>query len=515
MILMKTLLIGAFFFLVQPEDVIVMADNIKNLAIFEAQLQGVDVNIVLATLEAETNFTNKTGDSGNALGPGQVWPKWHTDSFRYAANRFQVAWPSTLQEQTKLVLGNDALATAAAVRVIGKTWKGAKGDFYWFSKYYVGDKIPQSDYERRLKIYQKYVGGGVPNTWPGTSSVASGSNSPSGFGGSPSSANQINDIVLPTTNYGIVANSQKNGNVLYGRRYRVMVSSKKGAALDVSQLRCMFDIRKTLTPQPNFSTVTIYNLNAETENQIINEGDTVIVEAGYEGEQYGLIFRGDVVQAVRGKEDGVSYKLTLNSIDGDRFLNSGYVTFSVAKGQTARTQISAVTDRAKIPAKLGTISGNLQSAQLTRGKVFFGMAKDYLRQLAQSNSATFYLEDGKVNVITAQDYPPNEIVDLSPDSGLIGTPMQNDFGVNFKSLLNPRLKINSLVRINNSLIQEQTYQFGQMPRGLDSAGIYRIIGMRFYGDTQGEAWYTECDCVSQAGGVMPGLMVSTSSNPWR
>ncbi|MFP3391021.1 phage protein [Brevibacillus sp. SIMBA_040] len=491
-----------------------MAENIKNLAVYEAQVQGVDLNIVLATIEAETNFTNKTGDSGNALGPGQVWPKWHTDSFKYAANRSNKTWPSTLQEQTRLVLSDDALATAAAVRVIGRTWKAAKGDFREFSLIYVGKKIPDWDYERRLKIYQKYAGGGAGGSWSPSTSVPN-SNATGGNGSGGQSANLINDITLPSTNYGIVAKSQKIGNVLYGRRYRVLVSNGKGTALDVSDLRCVFDIKKTLTPQPNFSTVTIYNLNTETENQVINEGDTVIVEAGYEGEQYGLIFRGNVIQAIRGKEDGVDYKLILNSVDGDRFLNNGMVALSVVKGQTARSQIGIVTSQAKVPTQQGTISNYLQPAALTRGKVFFGLGKDYLRQIAQSNAATFYLEDGKVNIITAQDYPPNEIVDLSPESGLIGTPMQTDFGVSFKCLLNPRLKINSLVRIDNSQIQAQTFQFGQIQRGLDAAGIYRIIGIRQNGDTRGDAWYTECDTVSQAGGVIPGLMPSGGANIWR
>lgn len=509
----KTLLIGAFFILGHPDVEVVDMGDIRSIAIYEAQTQGVDVNIVLATIEAETNFTNKTGDQGRSLGPGQVQPRWHNDDFVWAANRFRLNWPSTLQEQTNLVLSNDQFAVAVAVRVIGKTWRASKQNFREFSLIYVGRKIPDSDYLRRLKIYQTYAGGGAGGSWTPSASAPSGATG--GIGGGGQSSNLINDITLPSTNYGIVANSQKSGNIMYGRRYRVLVSSAKGTGLDVSQLRCVFDIRKTLTPQPNFSTVTIYNMNTETENKIINEGDTVIVEAGYEGEQYGLIFRGDVIQAIRGKEDGVDYKLILNSVDGDRFFNNGMVNISVAKGQTARSQIGIVTSQAKVPTQQGTISNYLQSAALTRGKVFFGLGKDYLRQIAQSNAATFYIEDGKANIITAQDYPPNEIVDLSPESGLIGTPMQTDFGVSFKCLLNPRLKINSLVRIDNSQIQAQTFQFGQMPRGLDAAGIYRIIGIRQNGDTRGDAWYTECDTVSQAGGVIPGLMPSGGANIWR
>jgi len=488
-----------------------MAD-IRSLAIYEAQLQGVDVNIVLATIEAETNFRNVVGDGGDSLGPGQIQPRWHEDAYKWAAERFRLVWPKTRQEQTNLVLSNDHFATAVAVRVIGKTWKGANYDFRKFSEYYVGKNIPDSDYQRRLNIYLKYTKGTPAAT------AAASAFTPESFttlGQTGANTGNINDLVLPSTNYGVVANSQRYGNVLYGRRYRVLVSNGKGTALDVSDLRCTFEVHKTMM-QPQFSTVTIYNLNSETENQIINEGDTIIIEAGYEGEQYGMIFRGDVVQPIRGKEDGVTYKLTLNSLDSDRALNTdAFVAFSVSKGQTARDIVENVTSRARLPMELGFISQGLSQAKLTRGKVFFGAPKDYLRQLAQSNAATFYMEDGKVNIIQATDYPPNEIVDLAPESGLIGTPMQTDYGVSFKCLLNPRLKLNSLVRINNSLIQAQTYQFGQIPRALDAEGIYRIIELRHIGDTRGDNWYTECTTVSQAGGVIPGLIASPSANPWR
>ncbi|MGD8188577.1 phage protein [Brevibacillus ginsengisoli] len=484
--------------------------DIRSIAIYEANYQGVDVNIVLATLEAETNFTNKTGDSGKALGPGQVWPRWHTDAFQYASNRYRVEWPSTLQEQTNLVLSNDGLATAAAVYVIGRTWKGASYNFRKFSEYYVGPKIPDWDYQRRLKIYQKYAGGGVVTTGTGIPSFAPGG---ADAGGSGTQAQSINGVSFPSTNYGIVANSQKYGNILYGRKYRILVANKQGTALDVSQLRCTFEIRKIYVGQPNFSTVTIFNLNPTTENKLINEGDTVIVEAGYEGEQYGMIFRGDVVNAIRGKDDGVTYKLSFYALPCDRALNlGGFVNTSLAKGLTQRDVVNNLASRAVVPAKLGSISAGLSTAKLTRGKVIFGKAEDYYHQVAKTNNATFYTNDGQVNISQFTDPPPT-ILDLSPESGLIGTPMQSDYHITFKCLLNPKINIGSWVHIQNSQIQAQAFTPGQPAYPLDSAGLYRIIEVRHQGDTHGDQWYTECVALTQAGGVIPGIMASPSTYP--
>lgn len=472
----------------------------KSLAIAEAQDQGCDPNIVLATVEAETGGANKLGDSGNALGFGQVWPKWHNDAFVYAANKYRVTWPSALEDQQKVVLSHDGLSMAAAVYVIKRDWAAANQNFRSFCLMYVGPKIPDSDYNRRYNIWLKYQGGSYTGGADGA------------VAGLAAGGITYDDITVPQTNYGLVSGSQKLGNILYGRRYRILVSGPDGTALDVSQLRCTFNIQKTILQQPNFSEVVIYNLSPTTENSIIREGNRIVVEAGYEGDQYGLIFDGNVIQPIRDKEDGVTYRLTLRSLDGDRFYNQGTVGFSMLKGQSNRAIVENCVSKAKIPTQLGSISEGLANTKLTRGKVVFGLARDYLRQIAQSNNATFYLEDGRVNIVRATDPPQGEIFDLSPTSGLIGVPAQNDYGVQFRCLLNPRIKINSLVHIDNSLIRAQSYQLNQVVRNLDNDGIYRVIGVTYIGDTRGDEWYCECQTVSQAG-MMPSMMTDPTANP--
>lgn len=260
--------------------------------------------------------------------------------------------------------------------------------------------------------------------------------------------------------------------------------------------------------------MTIYNLSPDTENILITEGSRVIVEAGYEGEQYGVIFDGDLVQPLRDKEDGTTYRLILYSLDGDQYLNQGVVNFSLVKGQTSRSIANNLISKASVPSELGSISDGLDQNQnqLSRGKVVFGMAKDYFRQLAQTHNAAFYVEDGKVNLIKISDYPTGEILDLSPTSGLIGTPAQNEQGVSFKCQLNPHIKIGSLVHIDNSLIQAQRIQLGQAQRTLDNDGIYRVIGLTHIGDTRGENWYSECIGVAQAGAI-PGIIKDSLANP--
>jgi len=468
----------------------------KALATQEANKLGCPVPIVLATIEAETSGRNITGDNGNAVGYGQVWPKWHMSSFQYAGQQLGISIPSDLPSLKNIVLGNDQLSMIATVHCIKKFWDNAQGDWSKFTYSYVGPAIPSSDYQRRLNIWNKYQNSNYDSV------------------GSPEFAMTANNLVIPETNFGIVQGSKKSGDILYGRRYRIIVSSLDGEkALDVSQLRCTFNCIKIILTQPQFSTVTIYNLSPQTENAIIKEGDRVVVEAGYEGSQYGVIFDGNVLQCIRNKEDGTTYTLTLVAADGDMWMNYSLSNFSIVKGQNSRSVIENCASKATIPAELGNISANLSKSQLTRGKAIFGLTRDYLRQVAQSENGTLYVEDGKINIIKADDVPTGEIIELSPESGLIGVPVQNDYGVTIRCLLNPKIKINSMVHVDNSLIRNQQFEQGQVIYSLDNDGIYRVVQLTHIGDTRGNDWYTELETVTQAGKI-PAMITSGAQSQW-
>jgi cell wall-associated NlpC family hydrolase len=590
--------------------------NWKVLAAQESQIQGCDLTIVLATVDAESSGNNELNDIG-CVGYGQINVPYHYDAYQYAAQRLGISLPA--EGDTKglinLTLQNDQLSMIISVFVIKQYWAQAAGDFVQFTKLYEGPDA--TDIDRRYNIYQQYLDQsnsntsalsgtnvhtgadvitiarqylGVPYVWGGadpsgfdcsglvqycysqigidlprttydqvTKGIDVGSNPLqegdlmffdstghvamySGNGnmieaphtganvrevtartpenvrriisansGSYGSGTPLNGLSIPATNYSIVNNSKQSTGVIYGRRYRVLVSNSEGVALDVSKLKCTFNIQKTMRMQANYSTITIYNLSAQTENTIIQEGNRVVLEAGYEGEQYGLIFDGTVIQPLRNKLDGVDYTLTLNSLDGDGFLNGGVVNFSVLKGQTHRDITGTIASKASTPTQLGTISQKFDNTQLTRGKVCFGLGKEYLRQIAQSQGATFYMDNGMVNIIKLDDLPVDEIIELSPASGLIGVPAQTEYGVSFKCLLNPRIKLNTLVHIDNTLVQDLQAQLGQVIRSLDSSGIYRIIKINDIGDTMGDDWQCECEAVSQAG-MVPSLMNSASAN---
>lgn len=299
---------------------------------------------------------------------------------------------------------------------------------------------------------------------------------------------------------------------LYGRRYRIVIMLEGGQALDVSQLRCEFKITKSAYLECNTSTVKIYNLNPDDENKLIKSGKTIIVEAGYAGSFYGVIFKGNIIQPLRSKENGVDYCLTLVSMDSDRYISYGLVSVALSAQQSARDAVSACVLRAgdvtkeNYNVKEGTISDKTTNIRYPRGKVLFGSPTQYLSQISKSVNTTYYAEDGTINIISPSELANNEIIDLSPDSGLIGTPTQGSYSISCECLLNPKIKTNTLFHIDNKKITNFQYQMGQSVRGLDTNGIYRVIKLTHEGDTRGQNWKTTIEAISQAG-ILPGMYI--------
>ncbi len=286
-------------------------------------------------------------------------------------------------------------------------------------------------------------------------------------------------------------------NVLFGRKYKVIVTDNNGVGIDISDLHCTFTVEKSMSETPNYSEIVIYNLSPQTENKIIKEGAKVILEAGYENAQYGMIFTGDVVQPLRCKENGTDYTLTLVAQDGDLFYNRGIINTSLRAGQTLRNVVNTLNDNENI--EVGEISENLSSMSLSRGKVLFGLSRDCFRQIAKSEGGAFFINDNKVNLVKAEDLPKGEVISLNSRSGLIDTPEQTEEGIKGKCLLNPLLNLNKFVYIDRSLIKQQRISNGQEIRQLQGDGVYRIISLTHFGDTRGTDWYTEFTAVSQVG----------------
>jgi len=127
--------------------------------------------IVMATIEAETNFRNVLGQYAAwsarfGIGFGQVHLRWHFDALQTVARDLNITLPSQVNPMhddaanepfRRLILGNDMLSMHLAIEVIRRAWRGVNGDWDRFTERYVGAGISSRDRERRRVIWRRWL----------------------------------------------------------------------------------------------------------------------------------------------------------------------------------------------------------------------------------------------------------------------------------------------------------------------------------------------------------------------
>jgi hypothetical protein len=282
---------------------------------------------------------------------------------------------------------------------------------------------------------------------------------------------------------------------------------KGGEVLDLSEMHIKFRANQADTESPNNANIRVYNLSDETISRV-SEFQDVVLQAGYEG-QFGVIFKGTVMQYRVGREDSLNTYLDILAADGDTAYSFGVVNATLEKGVKVIDTVKAAIGSM---STLGVSEGYIASGTggvLPRGKVLFGMARDYIRRGAFTLGSTWSIQDGTVTIIPLDGYRPDSVVDLSSSTGLVDIPEQTQNGINFKTLLNPRLQVGGAVRIDNrsvnQLIQRDKsaapiafdqYTGLQLLAKVSSDGLYRLFVAEHEGDTRGQAWYSHCVCLA-------------------
>ena len=300
----------------------------------------------------------------------------------------------------------------------------------------------------------------------------------------------------------------------FGRKWELTIINSDGSVKYVIpdpgrpeevDLRIQFEIQTAIMQTPWYSDITIWNLNALTEQQILTSADKVIMKAGYEdAAYYGKIFEGNVFQSLFDRENVTDFKTTLHCIDGLGIMDSNIVNFTTMAGYDQRTLIAQMSRQARTPINMGTITDSLKPQKMPRGKVLFGDHKKYLRDIAQDNGASHWYGNGNLNMGNINDTYQSEALVLTPDSGLIGTPQQIENGVYFRVLLNPNLKIIQpmmVVKLDMSVIRQMKVYQNQLIGPLDEDGEYKIVSVKHVGDTRGDEWYTDCIGINLVGNV--------------
>ncbi|NTG86212.1 hypothetical protein G6L15_08640 [Agrobacterium rhizogenes] len=292
-----------------------------------------------------------------------------------------------------------------------------------------------------------------------------------------------------------------------------------GEAIDLSALRIRFSVTQHTLQSPNVGDITISNLSDQTVQRIKNEGTTVTLEAGYQS-SYGLIFKGQIIQKRKGRENPVDTYLNILAQGSDQAYNHAVVNKTLAAGHTYKDQVMTAYEAMKpFGITLGYVA-DLGAKKMPRGRVLFGMARDVLRTVAMSTGTSWSIQNNQLTVVKDTEAAPGGAIVLNSRTGMIGLPTQTIDGIQVQCLLNPMIGPGTLIQIDQADVQEAKFDPGYLgevnnsmiPTTADD-GFYKVLVVNHSGDTRGEPWYSDMLCIRADGkGPIPLGLVPKGIN---
>ena len=243
-------------------------------------------------------------------------------------------------------------------------------------------------------------------------------------------------------------------------------------------LRFVFQVEKTLAPEPNTAEIHVFNLNAAHRAQIEKmKSVPVKLEAGYK-EGTSQLFLGDLRTALTVR-DGSDLVTTLASGDGEKAIKGARVNTSFGPNVTADTVLLALAKA------LGVGLGNVPVAALKLrlsgaasmyigGCAMSGSVARELTDLCDSGDLEWSVQDGNLQIVDRGKALEGTAVLLTSDTGLLGSPRVDSEGaLNGTCLLIPDMRPGRLISVLTENVK----------------GFYRLERVQYAGDTQGEEWY--------------------------
>lgn len=292
-------------------------------------------------------------------------------------------------------------------------------------------------------------------------------------------------------------NAKHSDQRLFGREasatlYNIRTSQR----LDVNTLRMKFQIEKSVSSDPNQSTLEIYNLNKDSRAfaniapllapasdaklpvlkgdlgkdskvKVPKDGLFVELSAGYSGLSR-IICTGHASGGSTFQSPDWVTKLLVS--DGYLHLRHAVFEKTYQAGYSVQRVILDVLESFGLP--MGYVMPFITADVIKFGLTLSDQNKKILDNYAGTYGFKWSIQNNAINLFN-QTNPLPETVLLTPRSGLISTPIRTDKGLEFDCLLIPLIAPGVVVRIGNS----QTFE-----------GECLVQKVQITGDTHGNDW---------------------------
>jgi hypothetical protein len=244
-------------------------------------------------------------------------------------------------------------------------------------------------------------------------------------------------------------------------------------------LKMRFDITKTNNREANSAELAIWNLKEESRTLLQPKGLEVIIKAGYV-DSIAQIFKADSSRTVNSKE------LTdwITTIEFEvKELKSKRINKSLRGPQKAGTILQEAADA--LGLDIGNVKDQIRSdgarsvlKEFVSGVVLSGKASDVMDEVASSLGLNYSVQDKKLQVLPKNGVLPGPAIDLSVETGMIGSPQIGEKGtVTTATLLDPRMVPGRRVKLDSLVV----------------SGEFKVQKVHHVGDTWGAEWTSELE----------------------
>ena len=197
--------------------------------------------------------------------------------------------------------------------------------------------------------------------------------------------------------------------------------------IDLSNMRIVFRVASIASPTPATLSARIYNLSPGTANALKNmpvvpqrfvaagepvdsAAAAVTLAAGYEG-NFGVIFQGQLLQAIDGRDSAVDSYLEVVAADGEYAHSWGVINTSISSGWTDNDAAKAIADVYKAAGVTTQQLGLPAAVAAPRGKVMVGMVREHVHTFSRGRRGFAYVRNNELRWMLPQTaYNPGDIV---------------------------------------------------------------------------------------------------------
>lgn len=229
---------------------------------------------------------------------------------------------------------------------------------------------------------------------------------------------------------------------------------------------------------PNAGSMVVYNLSKSTRDFIANDATNVLINVGYAGNDLGQLTVSDIDWA-HSYKDGVDWITEVFFTEDGKDIRNTYMTKAYQNAVPDKRILDDIVGEMK-----GVVTGTIKSfknAINKNGASFSSIAKDGLNALMGKQESEWTIQQGKLHVLGDVDLITDEFIELSSESGLLGTPKKT-------RKEDEKGKITYMLSFTSLILPELSPGRGVRVVSLTNTGTYKLYTCSFSGSNYDANW---------------------------